>query len=249
MINEHENILDLWFPVQAALSPEDKFFLLKTLSLIKSKKDKFNYLEIGSWLGGSLAAFIREPSCVFALSIDDRGKVQPDERGANYDYRSDTTDMMLANLRNAGLNTSKLKIFDGSIESMPAPDVSFDLAFIDGEHTDVATFRDFMWVMPLMSESSVVLFHDSSVIYKSLEIITEYLRAKKINFLMRKEKISEVTALFFGSYTNIEFGSYYAEAADWSEFKVAAELFIIKNLISNRVKLNTSLEIGPPPTR
>ena len=55
-----------------------------------------------------------------------------------------------------GLDTGKLTTHDGSIDTLPPQTQKFDLAFIDGEHTDDACFRDFLWALPLMSEDGIV---------------------------------------------------------------------------------------------
>jgi hypothetical protein len=52
---------------------------------------------------------------------------------------------MLDELHRSSISTDKLRTFDGSISELDDNyAVSFDLAFIDGEHTDEACFRDFL---------------------------------------------------------------------------------------------------------
>ena len=67
------------------------------------KRGNYKYLEIGSYLGGSLTPFLMDPACQLVLSIDDRGRVLPDERAINYDYTAVTTQSMLDNLHRSGL--------------------------------------------------------------------------------------------------------------------------------------------------
>ena len=42
--------------------------------MIKKNKKKFNYLEIGSFLGGSLTPFLSEKKCQLVMSIDKETK-------------------------------------------------------------------------------------------------------------------------------------------------------------------------------
>ena len=71
------------FPINSQTSDSDKEVLLKIRSLLGPK---YSYLEIGSYLGGSLTPFLRDENCIKILSIDNRGQKQPDERGAKFDY-------------------------------------------------------------------------------------------------------------------------------------------------------------------
>ena len=134
-------------------------------------------------MGGSLTPFLMDPACKMILSIDDRGRVQPDERGIRFDYRRTTTQSMLDKLSHYGINTDKLETFDGSIHTLRDDyAASFDLAFIDGEHTDEACFRDFLWTLPLLKPNSIVMFHDSTLVYKGLKIIMLYLDKASIEY-------------------------------------------------------------------
>jgi hypothetical protein len=158
--------LDLsdYFPVLSQTTGPDRAFLLGAQSLVRDRRGSYSYLEIGSFLGGSLAPFLRDPHCSAILSVDERGRQQPDERGATYDYAGVTAQTMLETLHAAGLDTSKLETFDGSIDALPRQLRAFDLTFIDGEHTDEACFRDFLWVLPHLSADGVVVFHDSTLV-------------------------------------------------------------------------------------
>src|SRR5476649_547494 len=120
------------FPIESQSSDRDKAFLLAAKRLIADIAPGYGYLEIGSFLGGSLAPFLKDPACASILSIDERGKTLPDERGALFDYAGITTQSMLDRLHQAGLATAKLTTHDGPIDTMALPERRFDLAFIDG---------------------------------------------------------------------------------------------------------------------
>ena len=82
--------LEYFFPVVSQTSSSDKLFLLGTMRLVRNT-GAYNYVEIGSFRGGSLSPFLMDPACKNILSIDDRGRVQPDERGLNFDYTGITS--------------------------------------------------------------------------------------------------------------------------------------------------------------
>src|SRR5262249_34491453 len=195
--------LAVFFPIASQTSSIDKLFLLGTMRLFRNK-GSYCYLEIGSFRGGSLAPFLLDQACKAILSIDDRGRVQPDERGTSYDYTRITTQSMLDDLHHCGISTDKLRTFDGSIHTLDDKGItaSFDLAFIDGEHTDEACFRDFIWTLPLMKPNSIIIFHDSTLVYKSLRLIMLYLDKAKISYTFFKRSDSEMSALLFGDYRN-----------------------------------------------
>ena len=190
-----------FFPVSSQTSQTDKLVLLRMRDLIR-KRGNYKYLEIGSYLGGSLTPFLMDPACQLVLSIDDRGRVLPDERASITTTRPVTTQSMLDNLLDrSGLKTDKLKTFDGSVNRLDGNyDSSFDLAFIDGEHTDEACFREFLlWTMPLMKSNAVIAFHDSSLIYKALKLIQLFLDKTKSGVLSSNVLILRCPHSFLGT--------------------------------------------------
>lgn len=243
----------LHFPIESQSSDRDKEFLLAAKRLIgDAVPDGYGYLEIGSFLGGSLAPFLADPACASILSIDERGKTLPDERGALFDYAGITTQSMLDRLHREGFVTTKLTTYDGSIDTMAVPDRRFDLAFIDGEHTDQACFRDFLWALPMMKVSSAVLFHDSSLIYKALRLIALYLRKEGRPFVFLKHVNSEVSAVFLGELSQCDLGRYFEAGEDCDAFYAESERAVLEHSIRNRVRSGpdqeplSSFTIDPP---
>jgi predicted O-methyltransferase YrrM len=224
------------FPIESQSSDRDKEFLLSAKRMIGDVSPTYSYLEIGSFLGGSLAPFLADPACAAVLSIDERGKTLPDERGALFDYAGVTTQSMIDRLHRAGLSTTKLTTHDGSIDTMAAPDRRFDLAFIDGEHTDQACFRDFLWALPMMKESSAVLFHDSSLIYKAIRLIALYLRKEGRPFVFLKHADSEMSAVFLGDLGRLDLERYFEPGEDCDEFYASSEVAVLEHSIRNRVR-------------
>lgn len=219
------------FPIESQSSEYDKLAILKIRDIL-SKIKKYKYCEIGSYLGGSLTPFINDTNCEYILSVDDRGRIQPDERGIDFDYRNFTHQTMLDGLSKYYEDLSKLKTFDGSIHELDC-DTKFDLIFIDGEHTDYACFRDFMYAKKYLSENSVVMFHDSNLIYKSLKIIQEFLTCYKVEHKFIKIPNSSISFIFFGNYISMhqQFDFY-----DVEKFYVESENEVINHIINNRVE-------------
>jgi hypothetical protein len=141
---EYTETIRAEFPILSQTSTHDKRVLLNLREILQVNPS-YSYLEIGSYLGGSLTPFLSDPKCTAILSIDDRGRVQPDERGRTFDYSHITHETMISTLEDHGLSVEKLKVFDGSISDYADADAKYDLLFIDGEHTDWACFRDFVY--------------------------------------------------------------------------------------------------------
>jgi len=233
------------FPITSQTSTNDKLFLLQTMNLIKSKVGRFSYLEIGSFLGGSLTPFLLEPLCEDVLSVDDRERQQPDERGIKYDYAGITHITMIQNLSKHGVPIEKLTTHDGSIDTIPNKLNKYDLIFIDGEHTDVACFRDFIWSYKSAKEDSIILFHDSDLTYKGLTIIKEYLRSLGVKNQMKKINSSVVTGIYLGEFSQIEFESIYGAQQEWDDFYEKSEIKVLKDIITNRMSINFTTNILP----
>jgi hypothetical protein len=244
--------IDLQFPIESQSSVRDKEFLLAAKRLMGEVAPGYAYLEIGSFLGGSLAPFLSDPACAAILSIDERGKTLPDERGALFDYAGITTQSMLDRLHQAGLATTKLATHDGPIDTLPPADRRFDLAFIDGEHTDQACFRDFLWALPLMKPSSAILFHDSSLIHKAIRMILLLLRKEGRPFTFLKNSDSEMSAVFLGALGQCDLARYFEAGEDCEAFYAASEVAVLEHAIRNRVRSGpgerhlVSFTIDPP---
>ena len=230
------------FPVETQTSDADKAFLLDVRRLFRDLAPTYDYLEIGSYLGGSLAPFLADPACRAILSVDERGATLPDERGALFDYAGVTAQSMLDRLHRAGLATTKLATHDGSIDTLPPPDSLFDLAFIDGEHTDQACFRDFLWALPLMKPASAIMFHDSSLIHKAIRLIALTLRHGGRPFRLLKKAGSEMSAIFLGDLAARDLDDYFEAGENIADFYAASELHVLTANIRNRVRIGAGEE-------
>ena len=242
------SLIEKYFPIQSQTSWSDKACLLASMMLMPLYNQSYSYVEIGSYLGGSLTPFLMDPLCNLVLSIDDRGLQLPDERGAKFDYTGVTNQTMIGNLKKHEINTDKLQTFDGSVDIFRPTGQVFDLAFIDGEHTDFGCFRDFLWLLPMMKPDSLVMFHDSTLIYKTLRLIQLYLKKQGISFRFMKKAGSAISIIFFGKLSDIDTGLFYGEEENADDFYTASEIEIINHLIENRVSIQFSCNVIPPKT-
>ena len=94
--------LEAEFPLPTQTSATDQQTLLAVRAMVSSR-GPYRYLEIGSFRGGSLAPFLRDPNCVKVLSIDHREQAVADERGTRFDYAGVTGQSMLDGLKTVGL--------------------------------------------------------------------------------------------------------------------------------------------------
>jgi methyltransferase family protein len=233
------------FPIASQTSVADKLALLQIRGIMDRQLSEYSYLEIGSFLGGSLTPFLRDPHCRRILSIDERNRQQPDERGIRYDYVGITHQTMIDGLRTHGFDVGKLQTFDGSVSAYRDAGEKFDLAFIDGEHTDLACFRDFIHSRPLLKDDAIVVFHDSSLVYKALRIIQELLVASGERFRFIKIRNSEISCIFRNGSAQLALEEMFPVEPDLPGFYANAENALLTAVIKNRLTVNLGLKDMP----
>jgi hypothetical protein len=155
---------------------------------------------------------------------------------------------MLDNLRKHGFDVRKLETFDGSISRYRDGEERFDALFVDGEHTDFACFRDFIHGQKLLRENSIILFHDSSLIYKSLRIIQEYLLAAKETFRFIKIQDSDMSCIFRNSFAALKLEDLFPVEKDLEGFYRSAELALLSAVIKNRLDVSININVKDMPT-
>jgi len=236
------------FPIDSQTSNSDKIVLLQIREALNSLGE-YSYLEIGSFLGGSLTPFIKDVNCTRILSIDHRERAQPDERGINYDYAGITHQSMVDNLHGVGLSTEKLQTFDGSVDKLPSiyHSEKYDFIFIDGEHTDFACFRDFVHSESLLKYNSVVAFHDSTLISASLKLIIEMLKARSTTFTFFKVKDSEMSVIAFNDLSKLELWKNISFEEDLELFYKKSEEQMLLSKAANRITVSFSMAIKEAP--
>ena len=148
--------------IDAQTTERDRRALL-ALHVAAATPGFFNYLEIGSYLGGSLQAVMRDPRCQRVMSIDLRPPASPDIRGSSLAYDANTTEHMVELLGQLpGVDMNKLTTFDVSTEMLKPSDLPArpDYCFIDGEHTHDAVLRDACFCAEAIRGEGIIAFHD-----------------------------------------------------------------------------------------
>ena len=108
--------LSLFSQIESQSNDAEKKSFLLLQKIIRNTIASYTYLEIGSHLGGSLQSYFIDPKCRRIFSIDKRPTSQPDIRGKHYFYENNSTQRMLANLKQAfpDGNLDKLTTIDKS---------------------------------------------------------------------------------------------------------------------------------------
>jgi hypothetical protein len=145
-----------------------------------NREKGYVYLEIGSYLGGSLQPYVADPLCRKIISIDPRPPSLPDIRGAQ-SYVENTTQNMLRELgRVPGADLDKLVTLEEGTDSLnpasiqPQP----DFCFVDGEHTDAGVWRDSQFCQAVLKGRGWIAYHDANIVYEGLlAVVTGLQRA------------------------------------------------------------------------
>ena len=165
--------------IPGQIGPRSGLLLLALQEAIVAWAGSYTYLEIGSYAGRSMHPHIRRPECTYALSVDLRPEIAHDERGPVLGYDRMTTEKMIANLKKmCGEDAlKKLETITGTSYDLRKSELaySFDLAFIDGEHTVRGVFTDFLNAFAVMKHNSIVAFDDTSIVFPAIEAAGAYL--------------------------------------------------------------------------
>jgi Methyltransferase domain len=177
--------LTLFDAVPSQTSPEDRGSLLLLQRCIR-RSGSYIYLEIGSYLGGTLQPHLLDPQCAAIYSIDKRPFLQADEYGSTCHCPANSTQRMLDGLRTAfpKSSTEKIRTFDCDAREVDQRSFSKepDLCLIDGEHSDSAVFSDFVYCLNVCGPDGMIAFHDANEVVGGLGRIKQYLRGKGIRF-------------------------------------------------------------------
>jgi len=162
------------FKIYSQSSYNDKFSLLLVQEGVKWVLGDYKYLEIGSYLGGSLLPHLKDPKCTSAISIDKRGIRQKDNRGIDFFYLNNTTERMLKELARycSKEEMEKLECIEGETTTKSFAVNKPDLCFIDGEHTDYMAASDFSFCYAHMKQG-VIIFHDMDLVYQAIKHVLE----------------------------------------------------------------------------
>ena len=200
-INNLDPNLFRW--IESQTTDEDKGSLLAIQNATRTRRQPYRYLEIGSYLGGSIQPHLLDDHCERIYSIDKRPERQPDARGFDWTYLNNSTGRMLENLRQVGNDKiDKVITIDGGTEEISPESISekVHLCLIDGEHTDEAMKRDFEFCRKVLdTDGGAIMFHDAQITYNGIYECIEDLKAENVGF--RAFKLPSV--LFV-----IEFGDF-----------------------------------------
>jgi len=161
----------LFEPIESQTTEPDRQSLLALHAAI-ALRGPFDYLEIGSHLGGSLQAMVADPRCRSIVSIDPRPLSQPDDRGRDELYPENSTERMLELLGAIpDADLAKLETFERGTDQLSVAELPTRPAFcfIDGEHTRAAALRDARFCLEATTADGVIAFHDSNVVLPGIE--------------------------------------------------------------------------------
>ncbi|HQX55387.1 MAG TPA: class I SAM-dependent methyltransferase, partial [Pyrinomonadaceae bacterium] len=183
---ERLNNLDigLFDKIPSQSTDHDRASLLACELAVGELTPAFNYLEIGSYLGGSIQPYLLDDRCSRVVSIDKRPESQPDARGYDWVYQNNSTERMLELLKEAAGNIEKITTIDGDTATIKPGSIEgkMHLCFIDGEHTDEAVFRDFRFCLDVLAENGAIMFHDSQITYNGIATAVKYLQDNGTKF-------------------------------------------------------------------
>jgi hypothetical protein len=177
--------IKLFEKISSQTTDRDKRSLLACQLAVRKMRPDYTYLEIGSYLGGSLQPFLLDDECSLIYSIDKRPPAQPDERGFSYEYRNNSTQRMLDNLRAIHEPAlSKIKCIDDDASNIEVKSIEPkpQMCFIDGEHTDHAAFADFLFCLKALDKNGLLVFHDAPVVYNGLAQVVSHLEKQGVKF-------------------------------------------------------------------
>lgn len=177
--------VSLFAAIPSETSDHDKRALLLTQACVR-EFGEYVYLEIGSHLGGTVQSHYLDPACKLIFSIDKRPKFQPDERGLVYRYDNNSTKRMLENLFTAfpSVKEGKVITFDCDASSLAPGEIieKPNLCLIDGEHTNSAVVSDFKFCLRVCHPNSIIVFHDTCLVFNGVGRIKKFLSSHSIKF-------------------------------------------------------------------
>ena len=174
------------FAVPSQSSQGDLKSFLVAQHIVRTRLDKYTYLEIGSHLGGTLVPHLMDEACRLVYSVDKRPVSQLDERGVFFDYAGNSIDRMIDTLKRAIPESALLKLITIDSDISDVADIDLrckaDLILIDAEHTNAAVFRDFINSLKFMNASFVAVFHDANLLVDGLGNIEQFFAYQRMPF-------------------------------------------------------------------
>jgi len=194
-IGERIESLDttLFARIKSQTTDADRKSLLAVQACVREAAEKYVYLEIGSYLGGSIQPHLLDPRCKKIYSIDKRQLASPDERTESPDYPGNSEENMLSLLAAIdGEQARKIECFDGETNSISPARISKapNLCFIDGEHTPQGVVADFDFCRKVCAPGATIVFHDAEIVFRGLRSVIS--RAKREGGRFSTHALSDV---------------------------------------------------------
>jgi len=162
----------------------DRASLLALQNSVRDTHMNYTYLEIGSYLGGTLQPLICDPKCKRVISIDKRPQEVPDARGETINYHGVTTHQMLTQLETVeDGNINKIETIDADTRNIPTDQIKDRpvFCFIDAEHTNQAVMIDAAFCLAVSAPSMVLAFHDAHIVHQGIkEVLNELNSSKRV---------------------------------------------------------------------
>ncbi len=226
------------FKLKTQTTDGDRTSLLMLQDVIEKSIGDYTYLEIGSFLGGTLLPHLHSKHCTSIVSIDKRVNEQWDERQASFSYENITTEEMLRGLSEhvSESDMPKLTTMDGGSEVLEGKSTpKIDFSFIDAEHTVTAAFRDFRYILPLMKEKSVIGFHDTHLVIQAVRNCEEMLKYLGVSYALHFLP-DHVAAMFVGDWTAEEKEAIATASLNEEEFAAYSTDFLIRSTILHNLE-------------
>jgi len=233
----------LFSVIPSQTSKQDRTSLLLLQNCVRSR-DEYIYLEIGSYLGGTIQPHLVDPKCKLIYSIDKRSEFCPDECFRLFRYPNNSTERMLTTLSRKfpSILLNKIRTFDCETSNLDLNRLGEkpNFCFIDGEHKNQVTFSDFKFCLQACHPNAIIAFHDSWIIYKGINMAKKYLSSNSIQF-----KGFTLNSSVYVILLN-EAISFYADkveslSIDEREFFRNARIKLWKIRISNLLKKNPQI--------
>lgn len=168
-IHQYPNAIGLWKNEQESL-----------LWLALNANPAFNFMEIGSFCGGSAALLCigKEHRNLFIGT-----KVLSVDRNFIEEHRRDKIayEMFVKNMQNFP-NTSVMLPYESNDLKNYTPSHKISFAFIDGWHSFKGALLDFETVLPWLTDDAFVAFHDTAQQPYTDEQLLKYYRSAQDNY-------------------------------------------------------------------
>lgn len=232
------------FPIPSQTSTNDRVWLTQLFEHVRSQ-GTYRYMEIGSFMGGTLTPALLDESCTAVLSIDSRPNAIADSRNIMLDYNRTTADMLELLKTKDSLDLAKLATFDGCASQCDFRGQHYELAFIDAEHTDEAVFRDFLAIYDHLSRQAVCAFHDTNQVTAGLENVLAFLGYQRREFWFGVLRGSLTSAIFLDVSDRGVPPEFSDNACDWEKFKCESRDQLLLEGIKNRCTVSFALKARP----